>query len=345
MDNNFNGQFNNQNMQNNAGVPGNQQPMTNNYNVGQTVNYQQNNVAPQNNQSLNTNFQNANGNVGQSIPNPNANNNNAYQMGGNNSNPIKPKKFNVWLIIIPIIVVVAGIVAYFAFFNEKENKPVDGQTQNSGTTNETNKNDKVVGWDDYSLFIDGKEIKLPMKFSDFQALGFYEMDTYHDSILTKMCAENSNCGGTYNSNVGNTYGLFTNGTTSHIALVIYNPFDEQKELKDCYVTRVGFEISQRNNNDFIQAKLGEVKMVNNTRKVEAIMGTTKYEDIESKFGPHYQYDYTNTLTYYPDLESDGVIGMDDLSFSRSLHMYFDNDTRIFEAYDFNYYDTGNLENE
>ena len=75
MDNNFNGQFNNQNMQNNACVSGNQQPMPNNYNVGQTVNYQQGNVAPQNNQSLNTNFQSVNGNVGQQIPNPNVGNN------------------------------------------------------------------------------------------------------------------------------------------------------------------------------------------------------------------------------------------------------------------------------
>ena len=344
MDNNFNGHFNNQNPQNNLGGHNNQQPMTSNYNVGQAVNYQQSNAAPQNTQSSNINYQSANGNVGQQISNPNVGNN-SYQMGGNNSNPIKPKKFNMLFIIIPIVVVVAGIVAYFAFFNDKESKPVDGQSQNSGTSNETNNNDKVVGWDDYSLFIDGKEIKLPMKFSDFQALGFYEMDTYHDSILTNMCTENSNCGGTHNSNVGNIYGLFTNGTTSHIELILYNPYDEQKEWKDCYVTRVGFEISQRNNNDFIQAKIGNVKIVNNTRNAEAIIGVTKYEDIESIFGPHYQYDYTNTLTYYPDLKSDGVIGMDDLSFSRSVNLYFDNDTRILDAYDFIYYDTGNLENE
>ena len=184
-----------------------------------------------------------------------------------------------------------------------------------------------------------------MKFSDFQALGFYEMDTYHDSILTKLCNENSNCGSTYNSNVGNIYGLFTNGTTSNIELVIYNQFDEQKELKACYVTRVGFEINQRNNNEFFQAKFGKVKMVNNTRKIEVVMGTTKYEDVESKFGLHYQYDYTNTLTYYPDLEFDGVIGMDDLSFDRSLHMYFDNDTRIFKLMILPIMIWENLENE
>lgn len=114
--------------------------MTSNYNVGQAVNYQS-----------------ANGNVGQQISNPNVGNN-SYQMGGNNPNPIKQKKFNVLFIIIPIVVVVAGIVAYFTFFSDKDNKPVDGQTQNSGTSNETNKNDKVVGWDDWTLFIDGKEI-------------------------------------------------------------------------------------------------------------------------------------------------------------------------------------------
>lgn len=265
------------------------------------------------------------------------------QLIQNMQSNIKQKKFNPFFIIIPIIILIVGVICYFILVNKNDstsNNNIDNNTNNNSQTST-----KISGWDDYSLFIDGKEIKLPMKFSDFQALGFYEMDTYHDSILTKLCNKNSNCGSTYNSNVGNIYGLFTNGTTSNIELVIYNPFDEQKELKDCYVTRVGFEISRRNNNEFIQAKLGEVKMVNNTRRVEVIMGTTKYEDVESKFGPHYQYDYTNTLTYYPDLESDGVIGMDDLSFDRSLHMYFDNDTRIFEAYDFAYYDMGNLENE
>lgn len=270
-------------------------------------------------------------------------NNISNQTGGNFSNPIKPKKTNLLFIILPIVIVASLIIVYFIFFNGKDEKNSDKQLQDSSSNSEIS-NNKVVGWDDYSLFIDGKEIKLPMKFSDFQALGFYEMDTYHDSILTKMCSANSSCGSTYNSNVGNIYGLFTNGTTSNIELVIHNPYDEQKELKDCYITKVGLEISNRNNNEFIQAKLGEVKIVNNTRKVEATIGVTKYEDIESVFGPHYQYDYTNTLTYYPDLESDGIIGMDDLSFYRSLHMYFNNDTRIFDSYEFWYYDTGNLEN-
>ena len=344
MDNDFNAQGNGQTMPETNGI-NNGQTVSNNYNVGQTVNYQQTTGGQNLNQQFGYNNQNVgNGYVQQPQINPNMNNN-SYQGGGNVPNPIKPKKFNILFVIIPVIVAVVGVVVYFTFFNGKDTNVNDGGTPNSGTTNNETENDKVAGWDDYSLFIDGKEIKLPMKFSDFQALGFYEMDTYHDSILTKMCTENSNCGGTHNSNVGNTYGLFTNGTTSHIDLVIYNPYDEQKELKDCYVTRVGFEISQRNNNEFIQVKIGNVKIVNNTRKAEAIIGTTKYEDIEIVFGPHYQYDYTNTLTYYPDLKSDGVIGMDDLSFSRSLNLYFDNDTRILEPYDFIYYDTGNLENE
>lgn len=251
---------------------------------------------------------------------------------------VKTKKFNPLFVIIPIIILVAGVVCYFTLFN-KSDSASNNNTDNN-VSNNSKTSTKISGWDDYSLFIDGNEIKLPMKFSDFAAMGFYEMDTYHDSILTQNVRANSSYGDTYNSNVGNIFGLFTNGKTSNIDIIIYNNSNEDKQLKDCYITRVGFEISARNNDYFT---IGDVKIVNNTRKAEATIGKTKYEDIESVFGPHYKYDYTNTLTYYPDSDSDGVISMSDLSFSRAMHMYFDNDTRIFDAYDFYLYDTGNLE--
>lgn len=252
---------------------------------------------------------------------------------------IKTKKFNPLFIIIPIILLVAGIVCYFNFFN-KDNTTDGNKNPDKNASSNSKESTKNTGWDDYSLFIDGNEIKLPMKFSDFSAMGFYEMDTYNESILTETVKAKSNYGDTYNSNIRNIHGLFTNGKTSNINIVIYNDANEEKQLKDCYITGVYFEISARNKDYFT---IGEVKVVNNTRKVEATMGKTKYEDIESVFGPHYKYDYTNTLTYYPDLDSDGVISMEDLSFYRALHMFFDNDTRIFDAYDFYLYDTGILE--
>ena len=104
MDNNFN----DQNKENNLGIQSNQQPMSNSYNVGQT------------------------------ITNPNINNN-ICQMDCNNLKTIKPKKLNVFFIIIPIVALVAGMVSYFAFFNNKENKLDDDEIQNSGINNETGK--------------------------------------------------------------------------------------------------------------------------------------------------------------------------------------------------------------
>lgn len=60
-----------------------------------------------------------------------------------------------------------------------------------------------------------------MKYSDFLALGFYEMDTYRDS-LNKDQIQPKDSFRTYNSNVGNIFGLYTNGTTSNISLVTCN---------------------------------------------------------------------------------------------------------------------------
>ena len=323
------------NTQSNNGIPNNQ-----GVNHGLGGNYQTNQRV---NHGLGGNYQvnQNNNNFGQQyIQNQNLINN-QYQNGENIPKP--PKKFNIWFAIILIVIVLAGASIYFLLFNNNESKTKDEQTQNAGTNNESTGNNESASWDDYSLFIDGNEIKLPMKFSDFQAMGFYEMGAYNSSVLNKLCDPNVNCGITYNSNIGRFYGLFSNGTTNNIYLVVYNPFDEIKELKDCYITKIGFEISSETNDGvFFHAKLGEVKIVNNTRKAEAVIGISKYEDVESTFGPHYQYDYNNTLTYYPDLGSDGIINLDDLSFRKTLFMYFDSDTKIFDSYEFYYYDMGDF---
>ena len=253
------------------------------------------------------------------------------------------------IIAIVVLIIIIGVVSYLTLSNKKDvqnnnsnNTPniITNNTTNNTSNTNSNISQKISNWDDYSLFIDGNEIKLPIKFSDFEKMGFYEMDKYNESVLNKIVKANSSYGDTYDSNkLGNIYGLFTNGKTSNINIVIYNNSNEDKQVKDCYITKVGFEIDARNKEDFI---IGNVKVVNNTRKVEAIIGKTKYEDIESKFGPHYQYDYTNTLSYCPDSDGDGVISMKDLSVYKTLHMYFDDDTRIFEANEFYLYDTGNL---
>ena len=121
MDNNFN----NQNMQNNAG---NQTLNTNfqsvNDNMGQPIS--------------NTNVNN--NNMGQPISNTNANNNNTYQMGSNNSNPIKPKKVNAWLIIIPIVVIVAGIV----LFTNQEKKEIVNNNDSFTEINDTNNQEENI---------------------------------------------------------------------------------------------------------------------------------------------------------------------------------------------------------
>lgn len=208
-------------------------------------------------------------------------------------------------------------------------------------SSETNNDEINVGesWDDYSLVIDGNEIRLPMKFSDFIAMGFYEMDEDSASVRTMPVPAKQDYGKTYNSNAGNLYGLYTNGKTGNIDLCIYNPFDEEKEVQDCYITYIHFEISWRSMD---YATVGDVKVVNHTKNAEAVVGESKYDDVEAAFGPHYTYDYSNALTYYPDSNADGVIDMDDLSFYKSLSLTFDEESGVFDIYDLWYYDYGDL---
>lgn len=240
------------------------------------------------------------------------------------------KKFNVLIIILPILVIIIAVITYFVFFYKKDTNNLV-QNINKGSID----SNKVNGWDDYSVFIDGNEIKLPMKFSEFEAMGFYLMDN-NCNVLTNLVEANSSFGSTQSTG---KYGLFSNGTTSNIFLLIYNNSNEQKEVKDCYIWGIGFAADLRREE---YLKVGEVKIIDNTKNAEAIIGKSKYEDIKNSFGPHYQYNYTNELTYYPDLNSDGVIGMEDLDFDRSLSMWFDNDTKILDPYEFSYRDIGNL---
>jgi len=318
---------NNFNTQGNNGIPNNQ-PLNN-----QSFNQQPINPQPQPTPSFQQPINQMN--VQQPTPQPV---NNTFESGNANNqsfNSKPPKKVNLGLIIgIVATVAVVGIVVILLVLsgNKNSNKPLNNNGENNNNISDS------IAWDDYRIVIDNSEIKLPMKYSDFLALGFYEMDTYHDSLNQDQIQPKDSFR-TYNSNVGNIFGLYTNGTTSNISLVIYNDSDEIKSIQDCYIIEMSFIVEARNI-DFL--KTGNIKIINKTKNAEAIFGQSKISEISDLFGPHYQYDYTNTLTYYPDLNSDNIINMDDLSSEYALHLYFDEETQILDVYDFFYYEHGNL---
>ena len=248
--------------------------------------------------------------------------------------------FKILFAIIPIVLVVFGVITYFLLFHNRDlnSNNLEGNNSSLDSTN-SSQNNKKIKWDTYSVFIDGIEIKLPMKYHDFEALGFKEMSSKNGSVLkaavySKESLRTSNLG-------GDIFGLFTNGITSNIDVLIYNDSDEAKELQDCYVIGISIVYSYDTQWYFT---IGEIRVVNNTNNIEAIVGVTKYDDIASNFGNHYVHNYSNVLTYYPDLDSNGKIDMSDIDIFRSLDMYFDQDTKIFDYYDFYYSNIGDLDN-
>lgn len=251
------------------------------------------------------------------------------------------KKFIVLgSIIVAIVLVTVGVIVANKFLNKTDvnDKGSNVDADDEYELENNAKNDTV--WDDYSLVIDGKEIKLPMKFSDFQALGFREMID-SGGLLLDMVIPSGNRYSTIRNADGHYsgFGLFTNGGTSNISLIVYNESTEKKLLKDCYIIGLNFEVNYKTEWFF---KLGSVKFVNNTRNVEVVVGETKLDDVVNLLGPHYQYDYFNSLNFYPDLKGDGVIGIDELSYNKNVYMYFDEDTMIFDIYGLTYLDTGDF---
>lgn len=262
------------------------------------------------------------------------------EVNNNVSTTIEKKKVvNMFMIIVPIVVVVIIVfTVYMIFFNKDKvysNDVLDNTNEHpdNGSINES----EIVGWDDYSLIIDGKEIKLPLKVSDFLDMGFYEMDTYHDTVLTENVFANER-NFTRNSNISDTYGLFTNGTTSLIALNVYNNSNETKKIKDCYIFGITFQIDEETE---YYKKIGEVKVINNTKNVTVIMGETKYEDVMSVYSQHI-IDNSTYINHTPDTY---ITGVDDFNYFGSwlnMRMNFNEDTRIFEPDFFSYYDIGNI---
>lgn len=265
----------------------------------------------------------------------------------NNVNPA-PKKLNPLFIAIPIVLVVIAVLGYFVFFKNSENQKLDNKPNTSDNVskeeNKPNENQEEsntsIKWDDYSLMIDGNEIHLPMKFKDFLAMGFYEMDTSKGSVLKREIKLGYNH--TSRTEYGMFYGLFTNGKTNNIELVFQNNSNENKTVEECDIIGISF---YNNDNYAEKFTMGEIKVINNTKKVEAVVGKTKREEIEDKFGLHAQYEY-NTLTYYPDFDADGKLSANDARESAwyKLWMWFDVDTQVFVPKNLSFNNKGNLPN-
>ena len=229
----------------------------------------------------------------------------------------------VLIIIISIVVAIAIAVGSIIIV---KNNSIAGSEINKGNAQ---KEDDT--WDDWELSIDRTSLKLPMKYSEFINKGFYinESSLAYNLEYGELDAETSV--GLNTSLYGNT--TYSNGTTSGITLVVYNPSSEKIKIKDSYI--VGIEFVYGNN-----YTRGEIKLINNTRKTEVKVGKSTISEIKTAFGPHYERDNLNTFHYYPDLDKDGTISRNDLNMKRFISLYCDSENEILNIYDFMYCDFG-----
>lgn len=232
---------------------------------------------------------------------------------------------NKKILIIIIFIVVAIAVAVGSIMLVKNNN-TSGSEMNKGNTQ---KEDDT--WDNWELSIDKTSLKLPMKYSEFINKGFYidESGLAYNLEYGELDAETSL--GLNTSLYGNT--TYSNGTTSGITLVVYNPSSEKIKIKDSYI--VGIEFVYGSN-----YTRGEIKLINNTRKTEVEVGKSTISEIKTAFGSHYEHDNLNTFHYYPDLDKDGIISMNDLSMKRFISLYCDSETEVLDVYDLMYCDFG-----
>lgn len=256
------------------------------------------------------------------------------------------KRIHIIILIVVLIAIIATVAIVTMGGSKEENKVSGTPTQNVESLKPNVSNQaqttKVASWDNYKVIIDGTEIKLPIKYADFINKGFYAMtkDTEEDMTQSGLNAKNSR--GTTTLPGRSTRqgdGLFTNGKTSNISLILYNNTDEFKTYNECYVVGIGFY------NDtvrYIEKLLGEVKIINVTKNVELTIGKSTKSEIELTFGRHSKSDASNKFNYYPDTNFDGVINLSDASvLGNKIGLDVDIETGILTN-DFEYIDFGSL---
>lgn len=234
-------------------------------------------------------------------------------------------KKKILLIIIAIAVV--GTIILVRNNNDKKNN--DGIAENKMNTVNTQEESGI--WDDWELSIDKTTLKLPMKYSEFINMGFYANGGNVENNIEYCKLEPTVSSGICNNRYG--YISYSNGITDGITLIVYNPSNEEINIKDSYIIGIGFITD-------VDKLKGEIKLINNTRKTEVQIGKSTNSEIEAAFGPHYEYDYSNTFTYYPDENKDGSVSMGDLNMRRFISLYCDSETKILDTSDFSYCDNG-----
>ena len=229
------------------------------------------------------------------------------------------------IIIISIIVVLVVGTGTIVLLNKNKGE--------SKISNENTK-EKEDNWDDWELSIDKTSLKLPMKYSEFINKGFY-IDRSELSYNIEYSELDSKVSAGFNNSLyGKT--TYSNGITSGIILVVYNPSNEKIRVKDSYVVGIGFE----DDTDYLKYSRGEIKLINNSRKTEVEVGKNTISEIEKAFGTHYKYDNSNTFNYYPDLDKDGTISMNDVNMERYISLYCNSENEVLDIYKFFYCDFG-----
>lgn len=203
----------------------------------------------------------------------------------------------------------------------KENKP-------SSSAAATTAKSGSKSWHDYSIVIDGTELKFPMSYKDFTEKGF-KLYSKNDNTEETMLKPGYSMGTGYNDT--RLSGAYTKGTTNHLGIYVHNTTKAEKNITECTVEGVYF--IDLKNPLVDKYKVGEFTVKDNTTGKSATVGKTTCKDIESCFGPRYEYSHENDFYSYPDKNGDGNA---DISTDNMLHMYFDDETDVFSLSDFAY---------
>lgn len=247
------------------------------------------------------------------------------------------------LVLIAVVVIVIGAVSIVLVINNSNNdnntnSSQDVEINNNKTENNNSLETTKISWDEYEIVIDGTSLKFPMTYNEFISKGFYVQDIYEynsDLPLDNYVLKAKSSKKSFAAN----YAVFTNGTTNNINIEVYNPSEESKKVSECYV--IGIEMEYKRG-VLPQIKIGEFKIINHSRNSELIIGKSTISEISSSFGAHYESDYSNVFTYYPDSNNDGKITPLDITSKHSLSLHCDSNTQVLIPDEFQYRNYGNL---